>query len=410
MHVVIVDGDVSYPATSGKRLRTLNLMLRLAPRHRITYVGRCAPDGDEARLAPEFLRGHGVEPVLVPEPVPRKRGLAFLARLAANQFSSLPYSVASHQSAAMRAALRRMSLERQVDLWQFEWSPYMSLLDADLPGPRLLIAHNVDTLIWERYRDTAAGMARRLFFAGQARKFARFEARAFRQADWVVAVSPEDAALIRQRFGQPKVDVVANGMDRAFYENVQGRRDPYHLLFLGALDWMPNQDAVQLLLDSIFPAVRRQLPQATLHLVGRHPAATLAQRVAQIPGVELHADVPDVRPFLGDCGIMVVPLRIGGGSRLKILEALATGLPVVSTRVGAEGLDLVAGEHYLQAEPDAMPHVLVQAMTHHAPALAQAQKGRDIVLQTYDWSVLADTLEGVWEKCRRQHGAMSQAP
>src|SRR5208283_2447544 len=105
MHVVIVDGDVSYPPTSGKRLRTLNLMLQAARRHRITYIGRCAAGSEEDRSAPAFLRAHGIEPILVHDPVPSKSGAAFYARLLANLFSSRPYSVTSHQSAAMCRAV-----------------------------------------------------------------------------------------------------------------------------------------------------------------------------------------------------------------------------------------------------------------------------------------------------------------
>src|ERR1017187_404770 len=109
MHVVILDGDVSYPANSGKRLRTLNLMLQAAKNHRITYVGRCAPDSEEARAAPVFLREHNIEPILVYDPVPAKSGLSFYARLCANLFSSRPYSVTSHYSEPMRQAIAELA-------------------------------------------------------------------------------------------------------------------------------------------------------------------------------------------------------------------------------------------------------------------------------------------------------------
>src|SRR5437763_12549459 len=127
MHVVIIDGDVSYPATSGKRLRTLNLMLKAARRHRITYVGRCAAASEEARLAPAFLRDHGIEPILVHDPVPQKSGLAFYARLAGNLLSSRPYSVTSHQSEPMRQAIRTFAAKQTVDVWQLEWTAYLDL-------------------------------------------------------------------------------------------------------------------------------------------------------------------------------------------------------------------------------------------------------------------------------------------
>src|SRR5262249_4629151 len=155
MRVVIVDGDVSYPPTSGKRLRTLNLMLRLADRHKITYVGRCAPESEEARIAPEFLRDHGIDAILVPHPVPKKAGVVFGASLAGNWFSSVPYSVASHYSPPMIEALRKIAAAETIDLWQFEWSPYMDFLDASIPGARLIIAHNVDSVLWQRYYETS---------------------------------------------------------------------------------------------------------------------------------------------------------------------------------------------------------------------------------------------------------------
>src|SRR5208337_4874934 len=137
--------------------------------------------------------------------------------------------------------------------------------------------------------------------------------------------------------------VVDNGIDRRYYEAVRPNPDPATILFLGSLNWRPNVDAIGLLVEKIFPAVRAAEPAARLQIVGRKPSPALIQRAREVPGVELHADVPDVRPFLAKSTVMVVPLRIGGGSRLKILEALAAGLPVISTRVGAEGLELVPG-------------------------------------------------------------------
>src|SRR5262249_28856764 len=152
-----------------------------------------------------------------------------------------------------------------------------------------------------------------------------------------------DAHLIRAHFHQPNVDVVENGIDRAYFEQVTGQRDPRRILFLGALDWRPNQHAAYLLIDKIFPQALAQEPEARLVVVGRNPSDALVQRIRAARNAELHANVPDVRPFLAQSGVMTVPLRIGGGSRLKILEALACALPVVSSRVGAEGLNLRPG-------------------------------------------------------------------
>lgn len=398
MHVVIIDGDVSYPANSGKRLRTLNLMLHAARRHRITYVGRCGADSEEARVAPTFLGNHGIEAILVPHPVPAKSGSAFYLRLFANLFSAWPYSVASHQSQPMRRAVAQIAAKQRVDVWQLEWATYLPTIDPSLAGPRVVIAHNVDTLIWQRYYENEENFLKKAFLKTQWQKFRRFEEEAFRQTTRVVAVSEQDAQLIREQFGQPRVDVVDNGIDRAFFEQVRGQRDSSRILFLGALDWRPNLDAVGLLLDKIFPMVRGHEPTAQLVIVGRHPPDDLIKRVTQSRGVEMHADVADVRPYLGESGVMTVPLRIGGGSRLKILEALACGLPVVSTKVGAEGLLLKPGEDFVQAEEDEMASALVHAIRNPREMLAKAEHARRLVLDAYDWSVLARKLEAVWEK------------
>jgi glycosyltransferase involved in cell wall biosynthesis len=196
-----------------------------------------------------------------------------------------------------------------------------------------------------------------------------------------------------------RIDVVENGVDTAYFYPQERPREPGRLLFLGSLDWRPNLDAVGLLMDHVFPVVRAQEPTATLCLVGRHPPEWLRRRAAATPGVELHADVPDVRPFLASCGLMVVPLRVGGGSRLKILEALASGTPVVSTRVGAEGLCLEPGRHLTTVEDhaDLIP-ALIAAIREPDSAQAQAECGRRAVLARYDWDALAERLDAVWRE------------
>jgi glycosyltransferase involved in cell wall biosynthesis len=400
MKAVVVDGDLCYPANSGKRLRTMHLVLRMAARHEVTYLCRCTARGHEAAQAREFLGDHGIRTVLVDHTVPRKAGPLFYARLATNLLSPLPYSVTSHTGPALRQALRAYAAENEVDLWQFEWSALVDALGDVSDAPRLLIAHNVDTLVWQRYFESAADPLRRWYFYHQWCKFERFERRVFAAVSRVVTVSAEDAAIVRDQFGVPGVDVVDNGIDRAYFEAAHGERQPNRILFLGALDYRPNIEAVDLLLEQILPAVQAQVPSARLCIVGRKPAPALVERVRGHRDVELHADVADVRPFLAESGLMAVPLRVGGGSRLKILEALASGLPVVSTRVGAEGLNLTPGRDLVVVEDvDALAGALVEALRAPERMQAMALCGRRVVLARHDWDVLAAKLEQVWQSC-----------
>jgi glycosyltransferase involved in cell wall biosynthesis len=403
LHVTIVDEELPYPPTSGKRIRTLNLTLRLARRHRLTYLCHRNADADEARRAAGFLAEHGVETVVVGRSVPPKWGPGFYARLAANLLSPLPYSVASHTSRGLRSALIRHAATRPVDLWHCEWTPYAESLRV-VPGRRVVVAHNVESVIWRRYYETERGRLRRWYVGRQWRKFERFERVALAGADRTIAVSDVDARRFRKDFGVTRVDVVENGVDTAYFRPEAARRRPGRLLFLGSLDWRPNLDGVGRLLDDVFPAVRAAEPDATLDLVGRNPPAWLRRRAAESPGVALHADVPDVRPFLAECALMVVPLRIGGGSRLKILEALAAGVPVVSTRIGAEGLCLEPGRDLtVTKDTDDLAAALVAALRSPAAMLRQATSGRERVLARYDWDTLADEMERVWLDCVDGH-------
>jgi glycosyltransferase involved in cell wall biosynthesis len=404
LHVVMVDEELPCPANSGKRNRTLNLTLRLAHRHRVTYVCHRNADAEEARSAAAFLAENGVRPVVVDRAVPAKSGPGFYLRLAANLLSPLPYSVASHTSPALRRKLQEIAAEG-VDLWHCEWAPYAESLRG-LPGKHIIIAHNVESLIWQRYAETETKLLRRWYIRRQWRKFQHFERYALAAAERTVAVSELDAARFRDDFGVERIDVVENGVDTGYFQPQAVVRDPSKVLFLGSLDWRPNLDAVGLLLDQLFPAVRQHCPEATLCLVGRNPPGWLRKRAMDTAGVELHATVPDVRPFLASCGLMVVPLRIGGGSRLKILEALAMATPVVSTAVGAEGLCLRDGRH-LQMVNDVsqLPQAIVAAIRDPGALREQATRGREVVLARYDWDALADRLEQVWLECADVHAA-----
>src|SRR5215470_4710971 len=148
LRVAVIDEELPFPLNSGKRIRTLNLLKRLASRHRITYICHRNADADEARKAERHLLECGIEPVIVERSVPRKSGLGFYARLTANLFSPLPYSVASHTSRALKDAVRKYAANHSVDLWQCEWTPYAETLRG-LPGAcRVVMAHNIESQIW----------------------------------------------------------------------------------------------------------------------------------------------------------------------------------------------------------------------------------------------------------------------
>lgn len=404
LNVVVLDEELPFPLTSGKRIRTYNLLARLADRHRITIICHQNPDREEEASAVTAFRKLGIETVVVAREVPPKSGPGFYARLAGNLLSPLPYSVATHASTTLTQAVKEFAEENPVDLWHCEWTPYAQVLH-DALGEELqstawsVMAHNVESLIWRRYAETESNPVKRWYIKRQCEKFEQFEQWAYGAATIPIAVSADDAKLMQTEFGVRRAEVVENGVDIDYFKPQRDvDRDPYKLLFLGSLDWRPNLDAVSLLLDDIFPKVQSVNPAATLALVGRRPPESLKTRAAAMPGVRIYADVPDVRPFLATCGMLVVPLRIGGGSRLKILEALATETPVVSTRIGAEGLQLTPGRDLIVSEtPTEMAAAILSAMSSPDEFQETAERGRRQILGRYSWVPLANQLENVWQ-------------
>jgi polysaccharide biosynthesis protein PslH len=399
LHVAILDEELPFPLNSGKRIRTYHLLSRLAERHRLSYLCHRNPDADEAGQAEAAMRELGIRAIVVDRCVPAKAGVGFYARLAANLLSPLPFSVATHRSSELLAAAAQLAQDDPPDLWHCEWSPYAEYLRQPLGrAPWVVMAHNVESLIWQRYAEAETQPLKRWFIKQQWRKFERFERWAYSTCATAIAVSQEDARRIRGRFGAKNAVVVDNGVDTAFFKpQALIPRNRRRILFLGSLDWRPNLDAVQILLDDIFPLVQAQEPKATLQIVGRKPPEWLRQAAAERAGVELHADVPDVRLFLASGGLLAVPLRIGGGSRLKILEALAAGMPVVSSQIGVEGLELKNAQHVAIADtPVHFSEQILRVMNDFPDALLQAERGRQWVLERYDWSGLADQLEDIW--------------
>lgn len=399
MKVVVVDWDMAYPANSGKRLRTLNLMLHLGQRHEITYFSRADGRSPAAQAARNYLNNAGIATVFADVPLLPKSTWGYKLKLARNLWSHDPLTVTVHRSKAFEEALRNYSLKNEVDLWQLEWTPYVEMLPCS-PKPKcLVVAHNVDSLIWQRYCETERSFLRRRLLVSQWRKFLSFERRAFNQATGVVAVSSNDADLLTQTFNVCNVEIVENGVDVEYYSQVRRNRNPQKLLFLGSLDWRPNLDAVRILLDEIMPRLERSEPRAMLEIVGRNPPGWLAKAISCRTNVTLHANVEDVRPFLAEAGMMVVPLRIGGGSRLKILEAMANSLPVVSSTIGAEGLQVQAGYHLQIADsPDGIVRAVTSWMHQPDVAAVTAAHALELVQERYSWERLAQQLETAWEK------------
>lgn len=390
MKVLVIDEEIPFPLNTGKRIRTWNLLGRLKDKHDITFLS-----WGQGNPPSEF---DGVRFIGVGRDLPAMSGAGFYAALGLNLFSPRPFSVDRHVTSEFRNTVRQLLQRERFDLVHCEWTPYVEAMRGfSQEYPTILSAHNVEAKIWERYLRTETNPLKREYIRIQHRKFERFERQAALACAHVTAVSHKDASVFRA-YGCERVTVVPNGVDEAFFHARETRVRPGSMVFTGSMDWRPNQDGVAYFLNEIFPLVWKSMPEATVSIVGRNPPEWLSAMTRNMPGVRLTGTVDDVRPFIAEAALYIVPLRVGGGSRLKILEALAMRKSVLSTTIGAEGLHLDDGEHLLLRDtPEAFADTAVAALLEPGKFTGIAERGRERVLELYTWDKIAQSLGDVWE-------------
>jgi sugar transferase (PEP-CTERM/EpsH1 system associated) len=392
MHILWVKNELLHPLDKGGRIRTYEMLRRLRDHHRVTYIAL-----DDGTITPE-QRARALEYcddlVLVPwRRAPLRgvrRGLAALRNLA----SSLPFALAPYRSSAMARVIRERcgSVADRVDVVVCDFlTPSLNVPD-DLGCPAVLFQHNVEAMIWERRAKVASNPVVRLYMRSQWRRMRRVEREQCLRFDHVVAVSPEDAAVFRQQYGVERVSSVPTGVDTEFFKpSGMVARAPGSIVFTGSMDWMPNEDGMAFFVDDVLPLVRRTVPDATLTIVGRNPTARVRAMAEGRADITVTGTVPDVRPFLEAASVVVVPLRIGGGTRIKIYEAMGMERAVVSTTIGAEGLDVVNGEHILLADdPQSFADAVIALL--RAPDRAQqiGQRAASHVRAHFGWAAVAE--------------------
>ena len=269
--------------------------------------------------------------------------------------------------------------------------------------PLIADMHNVYSRLTERVAEERRGL-KGIYLRREAKLLARVEQHIARNADIVLTVSREEQNTF-QELGNREVRLVPNGVDCSAYQaQPTGRlHDTPMLLYVGALSWQPNATAARFLAREVLPAVQRRFPSARLQLVGRRPdSSVLALR--ELPGVEVCANVPDVGTYLERATLLTVPLDSGGGTRLKILEAFAAGLPVVSTPIGCEGIDANHGEHLWIAERNRFADVICEALARPGISNRMAEQARELAWRRYDWSAIGrEACEVVRMATRRLH-------
>ncbi len=389
MKILWVKTDFLHPTTRGGQIRTLEMLRRLHARHEIHYVALDDGKNEEGiRRASEYCS----RAYPIPHRVVGKSSPAFAWQLAAGLLARLPVALSRYRSAAMRRTVDNLRAAEKFDL---------VVCDFLAPAPNLerleecvLFQHNVETLIWERHWQTATDPARRFYFRLQAGKMLAYERQVCRQVARVVAVSEADAELMRVRFGVSNVAAVPTGVDVDWFAPPRDAARVADLVFVGSMDWLPNIDAVNYMLREIMPLIRRRRPATSMAIVGRNPAPEILAMAQREPGVQVTGTVPDVRPYLWGSLVSVVPLRIGGGTRLKIYESMAARVPVVATSVGAEGLECRHPDQIRLADtPEAFAEACLELLENASERERIGAAAQELVASRFSWEQVARCFE-----------------
>ena len=395
MHLLWVKTELLHPIDKGGRIRTYNMLRALKRQHRVTYVtldnGKAAPDAEA--LAPEYC--HDI--IRVPFDEATRRSPRFWLELLANLASSLPYAIAKYKSSGLRREIERAVRDRGIDVVVCDFlAPSQNVPDG-LRCPAILFQHNVEAAIWKRHAEVRENPLAKAYFREQWRRMERFERQECRRFDRVVAVSRADAESIEREYGIAEVADVPTGVDIDFFRpSGRATREPHNLVFTGSMDWLPNEDGITWFVDYVLPRIHERLPSVTLTIVGRNPPPRIQQLANQDGRLRVTGSVPDVRPYIERAAVFVVPLRVGGGTRLKIYEALAMERPLVSTTIGAEGLPLDPGKHLLIADDaTSFAQAVLDLMDDPAAADRMGRISAEYIRDHFGWDAAAEAFSRI---------------
>ncbi len=398
MNITWLKADFLFPLDSGPKTRTYNLLKRVSRQHEVTYLGFSPYDEAASQSA---LTGCAAHQFLLRRPQPVTSGIPFYFRVAANLLSSSPYFAHRNRSGELRAETERLISDRKFNILVCD-SLDMSLnVDFDLPIRKVLFHPSIETSLWKQRYESANDGIRRAYFNFETKRMAGFESEMCNKFDLVVVASDRDKEeLVRDFHVFTPIEVIPTGVDCAYFRTAERTMPiPKRLMFSGSMDLLSNVDQLLWFAAEIYPLIRRRHPDVTLEIVGRSPTSELRTLEKADRSIRVTGWVPDIRTHLQQADVYIVPLRVPGGVRVKLYEAMASRRPVVSTSHGADGLQVTADRDIVVADSarefaDAVCRLLDEPDKKEAVA----SQGYRTVNEKCDWSVSAAKFIEVLER------------
>jgi glycosyltransferase involved in cell wall biosynthesis len=385
-----------HPTDRGAQIRTLGTLKQLHRRHEIHFAALNDPSNLEG---PERSTEYSSRHFSVAHSAPARKSLGILPQLVGSLVNPVPMAVSRYFSKQLKQQIDALVAAEHYDSIVCDFLAAAPNL-TDL-GQCVLFQHNVETTIWRRHVEQCGSLPKKLFFQMQASKMEAYERKVCRAAKHVIAVSEIDAARMKRMFGIETVTSVPTGVDVEYFAPQSDASCASDMVFCGSMDWLPNVDAVVYFLSEVLPLIRERIPGATFTIAGRSPDAKVLKAVQGLTGVTVTGKVDDMRPYLWGAKISIVPIRIGGGTRLKIYECMAAGVPVVSTTVGAEGLRYKDGEDIVLADDaGSFADACMRLLSEDAARRDLAQNALDHAQREFSWEAVSREFEAILDRNR----------
>jgi sugar transferase (PEP-CTERM/EpsH1 system associated) len=400
MKILWVKAGGLVPPDTGGKIRSFNILRELARRHSITFFSYYATLPHDTH--PD-LKNIFDQVICVPLHLPAPKSPAEMIEYGVRLFSSQPYGITKYCRPEVRRRLEALIKDEHYDVILCDFIFAAGVIPWDWPAPKVLFTHNVEAAIWRRHYEVATNPIWKAISRWEWRKMEAAERRYLQLADLVLTVSETDRDAFLPYLDAQKIRVIPTGVDVEYFQPTPSEERPNSVVFTGSMDWLPNEDGILYFADAIFPLIKQQCPEISLEVVGRKPSRKLQALAEGDKSIRLTGWVDDIRPFLARGSICIVPLRIGGGTRLKIFEAMAMGKAVVSTSVGAEGLPVQSGQNVILADsPRDFAESVVALLRDTNQRKRLGTAARKLVQEKYSWpsvaECFADTLQEVIAK------------
>jgi sugar transferase (PEP-CTERM/EpsH1 system associated) len=402
MRILWVKAGGLLPLDTGGKIRSYNILRELARAHEVScFLFLAAGEAG----AQEELRSLFKQLACVPLNLPRPKSFAEVCAYALRAFSRDPYNISKYCRLEVRQKLVETLERSNYDVVVCDFLIAARVIPWDIPTPKVIFTHNVESIIWKRHYETAKHPMWKALTRLEAAKMEAAEKRYLALANRVLAVSENDATNFKQYINPSRLSIISTGVDIGYFAPVNAVETPCSLVFIGSMDWLPNEDAVVYFIEQILPFIRQDEPQVSLSIVGRNPSPRIMRSAATTEHVEVTGRVEDIRPYLDRSEVCIVPLRIGSGTRLKIFEAMSMGKAVVSTSIGAEGLPVRDGEHILLADdPESFARATLTLLRDDDLRRKIGCAARKLVAENYSWAQVAEDLSKVLKDVAEESG------